>query len=285
MHHFYHFFRHEYTVSLLFWIIPGMAILGTHLWSRALKGIPARAFLINLAVLAGVGFLLDLLFAHSFFRFPDPEKVIGITIRNIPIEEFLFYIFGFWFILLLYVFNDELFLKRYNIDDRVYFRFARRLKRSVYFSFTKESLVLLAMMIVLIFGVKILLTRGAPFTLPGYALFLTFCTYVPYLFFWKITKYFLNMPALIFTVAITTLISIIWEVTLALPRGYWNYNPEYMVGIFIPVWSNLPVEAVTVWVFSSLIILSFEYTKLILHRNASRVPKATQTSSPDMPER
>jgi hypothetical protein len=73
-----------------------------------------------------------------------------------------------------------------------------------------------------------------------------------------------------FTMLITTLISIIWEVTLALPRGYWNYNPEYMLGISIEPWNNLPVEAVSVWIFCSLIILSYEYTKIWLQRRMSR---------------
>jgi hypothetical protein len=105
---------------------------------------------------------------------------------------------------------------------------------------------------------------------PGYILFLTIFAYVPWIFFQRVTRDFLNSRALVFTVLITVCISIIWEVTLALPRGYWNYNHEYMIGFFVGPWSSLPVEAITVWVFSSLIILSYEYTKLLFHRNAFR---------------
>lgn len=268
------FLHHQYTISLLFWIVPGVAILVTHRWNRILSGIAGKAFLINLAIMAGIGFLLDLLFAHHFFRFPNPEMVLGITIRNIPVEEFLFYILGFWFILLLYLFNDEYFLRRYNVDSLKYHRFARRLKRSVILHVTKDSIVSFAGLIVIIFALKWLCSTEKGFCLPGYALFLAISAYIPFLFFWKITRYFVNFPALVFTVIITTLISIIWEVTLALPRGYWNYNPEYMLGIFVSFWHNLPIEAVTVWIFSSLIILTFEYTKILLHRREKHPPAA-----------
>ncbi len=42
-------------------------------------------------------------------------------------------------------------------------------------------------------------------------------------------------------------ISIIWEATLGVPYLWWTYRPEEMVGIFIPGWANLPIEAVMVW--------------------------------------
>jgi hypothetical protein len=255
----------EYTLSLLFWIVP-LVLMGGELWRRrSLGGIQRKALAINLVILAGVGFVLDLLFAHLFFKFPDPSMTMGFNIRGIPVEEFLFYLLGFWFIIILYVFNDELFLSRYNRDDGYYVRFARRIRRIIYLSATRKSVLwLLILVSVFVILKRLLHPEGA--MLPGYILFLTAFAYVPYLFFWKITKSLVNRQALVFTIVVTTLISIVWEVTLALPRGYWNYNHDYMLGISIPAWDSLPVEAVTVWIFCSLIVLLYEYTKVILQR-------------------
>jgi hypothetical protein len=70
----------------------------------------------------------------------------------------------------------------------------------------------------------------------------------------------------------TVLISIIWEVTLALPRGYWNYQHAAMIGIFIPVWAQLPIEAVTVWIFCTLVIMVYEFVKIYFFTSAPSVP-------------
>ncbi len=259
----------EYTVSLLFWIAPVFA-MGVFLHEKKLlKPVQAQALAINLAVFACIGFLLDLLFAQRFFRFPNPAMTLCITIRNIPVEEFLFYLFGFWFIVLLYVFNDEYFLRRYKKHDRHYAAYARRIKK-VFVLFFKPGHLLLFLLAMA--GCTLLKRRINPAgpLVPEYLLFLSVSAYVPFIFFWRLTRAFVNFRALALVVVITTLISIIWEVTLALPRGYWNYNHQYMLGIFIPAWSSLPVEAVTVWIFCSLIVLSYEYTKILLHRRKGR---------------
>lgn len=52
-----------------------------------------------------------------------------------------------------------------------------------------------------------------------------------------------------------------------------------MVGVFISPWGNLLIEAVTVWIFSSLIILSYEYTKVILHRDVAKKVLAVKLRS------
>jgi len=44
------------------------------------------------------------------------------------------------------------------------------------------------------------------------------------------------------------LISMFWEATLAVPYGWWGYQPQQMMGLFIGVWANLPIEAVLVWI-------------------------------------
>ena len=259
----------EYTLSLLFWIIPVFAIFTFLHLRRMLGQVQKKALYFNLIILSAIGFILDLIFARIFFIFPNPKMTLGINIEAIPVEEFIFYLFGFWFIILLYVFCDEYFLLKYNKDDRLYLNFARRIKGLIYFHKNRKFIAVSVFCLILFIALKQWFNPGRVF-LPGYIMFLAVFAYFPYVFFWRITRSFLNKRALILVVIVTTLISIIWEVTLALPRGYWNYNHDYMIGIFIPVWSSLPIEAVTVWIFSSLIILSYEYTKIYLLRRTQQ---------------
>ena len=49
----------------------------------------------------------------------------------------------------------------------------------------------------------------------------------------------------------------LWEVTLALPYGWWNFRDEQMLGIRITAWDFLPIEEVYVWIavtYSSVIV-------------------------------
>ena len=255
----------EYTLSLLIWIIP-IILMWCFFWGRdLLKPVQKEALGLNIAVLAGVGCLLDLLFAKFFFRFPDKAQTLGIDIKGIPIEEFIFYVTGFWFIIFFYVFCDEYFLLKYNKSDDIYAKFAKRLKKKIYAQFTHKYVWLC----LFLFGSAVVFKAALGTTegwLPGYFLFLTLFAYVPFVLFYKVTRKLVNSRAFFMTVLLTTLISVIWEVTLALPRGYWNYNPNQMVGFFLSAWSWLPIEAVTVWLFSSLIIFGYEYTKVVLFK-------------------
>jgi lycopene cyclase domain-containing protein len=255
----------EYTISLLLWIAPVVGISIFFHFNKTLKSVQLKALVLNLIIFAGIGFVLDLAFAHRFFTFPDPAMTLGIKIRNIPVEEFLFYLFGFWFIVFFYAFNDEFFLRKYNKDDRHYINYARRIKKMLVVFCKPWHCFLFVTVLAGFVLLKHRINPAGPI-LPGYLIFLSISAYVPFIFFWRLTRTFVNVRALVLVVTLTSLISIIWEVTLALPRGYWNYNHDYMLGIFIHVWDSLPIEAVTVWIFCSLIILCYEYTKICLHR-------------------
>jgi hypothetical protein len=59
------------------------------------------------------------------------------------------------------------------------------------------------------------------------------------------------------------LISLLWEVTLALPYGWWNFQHRQMIGLFIGAWNDLPIEEVCLWIavtYATVII--FEIVKL-----------------------
>jgi len=250
---------HEYTVSLLIWIVPIFVLTVFFINKRLLSPEKSFALILTIAILAAAGCTLDLLFAKSFFLFPNPRAVIGLTIKGIPIEEFIFYVTGFWFVVFMYVFCDEYFLLKYNVPDKKYARFRARLKRTLFVNI-KSAWHGLFLIIAALIAKRLLNPSGA--LVPGYFIFLAMAAYIPSALFYRVTKLFINWRAFLFSMVATVLISIIWEVTLALPRGYWNYQHGAMLGIFIGVWHDLPLEAVTVWLFCSLVIMVYEYIKI-----------------------
>jgi hypothetical protein len=249
----------EYTVSLLIWVVPLVVLAMLFIKKRLLSPEKWFALLVSVGIMAFVGIALDLMFAGRFFTFPEPRAVLGITIRYKPVEEFVFYITGFWFILFFYVFCDEWYLVKYNVPDKKYARYRSRLKKLV---FIRISGVFWA---IGFFAAAVLIKRifnpGGDL-IPGYFTFLLIVAYVPFILFIRVTRHFVNGPAFMFSLVLTMLISVIWEVTLALPRGYWGYQEGAMMGIFIEVWHRLPMEAVTVWVFCTLVILVYEFLKI-----------------------
>jgi hypothetical protein len=44
------------------------------------------------------------------------------------------------------------------------------------------------------------------------------------------------------------LISLLWEVTLAVPYGWWNFRDDQMIGVRITAWARLPIEEIVLWV-------------------------------------
>jgi len=227
------------------------------------------ALFATIAILSSVGITLDLLYAHRFFIFNNPESICGILINKIPVEEFVFYITGFWFILFVYVFCDEWFLSKYNVPDEDYARYRAVLKFK--FVLHLKSLWIVPVLIVIGTLLKRMINPGGDF-IPGYFSFLVIVAYVPAFLFFNVTRYFVNWRSFLFSMMLTIIISITWEVTLAIPNGYWLYNKGAMLGIFIKTWHDLPIEAVTVWVFSTLIILVYEFLKICYFTPQPSVP-------------
>ncbi len=259
----------EYTLSLLIWIVPIGAMSVFFIRKRLLSPEKILALAITIALLAAIGCVLDLLFAHSFFTFPDHDKTIGIYIFGIPVEEFVFYITGFWFVLFVYVFCDEFWLARYNIPDKRYLRYRSRLRRTLFLN--PAGFVSGFVLICAGCAIKLAINpEGMP--LPGYFVFLVFMAYTPMILFHRTARNFVNWPAYSVCVILTLLISVIWEVTLALPRGYWGYRRGAMLGLYIGVWNDLPIEAITVWIFCSLVVLVYEYLKIVFFTPHSNVP-------------
>jgi Lycopene cyclase len=244
-----------YTWSLLLFIIP-IAALAWWFVSRPDLKFPRAAFWRTIAVLAPVGFLLDLLFGNAFFVFQNKPATLGIDIPArggaIPIEEFVFYLTGFMLVLLSYIWCDEYWMSAYNIPD--YEAATIGMSRIVRFHFASVILGL-----VLIVGAVVYrkFFSAAPAGFPWYFIYLTCASLIPSAGFFKTAQRFINWRAFSFTFFLVLLISLLWEVTLALPYGWWRYHDESMIGLKIGAWSDLPIEAPCVWMavtFTTVIV-------------------------------
>lgn len=245
-----------YTWSLALFLLP-LAYLVAWLLLHPEYRIQKRAVLTTLAILVPLGFVLDLLYAHTFFTFPNTGAVSGLEIPGrgggIPVEEFVFYVSGFVFVLLLYIWADEAWMERYNLPlDDAAFRQAPPVLR-FHLGSVVTALVLLAAAVLY----KKLLADD-PEGFPWYWTYLLAAAFVPSAGFFRTVRRFVNWRAFSFTFVLVLLISLTWEASLASPYGWWGYQPEAMTGLFITAWNHLPVEAVFVW-------LAVTYTTVIVY--------------------
>jgi hypothetical protein len=239
---------HGYTWSLLLFIIPSAVIAGWFVPSEGLR-IPQRAFLWTLLILVPLGFFLDFFFAQWFFCYPNRGATLGILAPAlghwVPAEEYVFYLTGFFTVLLLYVWLGEYWLAAYNVPD--YPAEARKMRRLLQFHPTS-----LAIAVVLIgaayFYKKHFALPVDQAGLPGYFTFLVGGALAPAISFFPVARRFINWRALSLTLFLMLLISLLWEATLAVPYNWWNFQHREMIGLFIGAWSGLPVEEICVWI-------------------------------------
>ena len=199
---------------------------------------------------------------NVFFCFPNPRATLGIPApafgHSVPIEEYVFYFTGFITILLLYVWLSEYWLAAYTVED--YRGEARALPKLL--QFHPISLIVGVVLIVAAVAYKHWLSDVRP-GLPGYFIVLVVGGLVPSISFYPVTRRFINWRALSLTMYFILLVSMLWEATLALPYGWWNYQHAAMMGIFIGAWSDLPIEAVLVWLAVTYgTVILFEAVKI-----------------------
>ena len=270
-----------YTVSLLLFILP---ILALAFWLVPNDGvrISKKSFVRTIALLFPLGVILDFFFAHLFLRFPNPAATLGIPapalgncdrchiflgspdhilIGSVPIEEYIFYFTGFVFVLLLYIWLDEYWLAAYGIraDARERTEFARLLQ------FHPASLVLGLLLIALAIFFRRYYNLHHPLEpagFPGYFLFLVAAALGPAAIIFPAALPVINWRAFSLVLFVTLLTSLLWEATLGVPYGWWDYQHGEMVGVFVTAWNGLPVEAICVWVAVSFeTVIVFEVVK------------------------
>jgi hypothetical protein len=250
-----------YTVSLLLFLVPIVVIAFWFIPREEIK-ISRTAFWWTIGILFPLGALLDFLFASHFFLFPNPGATLGIKAPAlggwVPVEEYIFYFTGFLAILLLYIWLDEYWLSAYAVPGRSEERtgFQRLLR------FHPESLLLAAGLIAAAFVYRRIFAPTLP-GFPEYFLFLVLGALLPSAILFPSARPVINWRALSLTMFMILLISLLWEVTLALPYGWWNFQDDAMIGLRITAWSRLPIEEIVVWI-------AVTWATVIVYENVKR---------------
>lgn len=244
-----------YTISLLLFVVPSLAIL---LWFLPQEGLTVSKHSLawTVGLLFPLGGVLDFFFARYFFVFPNPSAVSGIRAPalggGVPLEEYAFYLGGFITVVLLYVWLDEYWLAAYSVPVSS----ERRIDFDRLLHFHPESLLLAVVLIAAAFGYQHFILR-VPGRFPGYFLFLVLAALLPSTMLLPTARPVINWRALSLTMFIMLVTSLMWEVTLALPYGWWNFREQQMLGIRVTAWDWLPIEEVYVWIavtYSSIIV-------------------------------
>ncbi|WP_263383619.1 hypothetical protein [Granulicella arctica] len=244
-----------YAMSLLLFIVPSASILFWFIPQEGLK-FSRRAFGWSVALLFPLGGALDFFFAQYFFIYPNVSATLGIKVpalgQSVPLEEYAFYLLGFVTVLLLYIWLDEYWLSAYTVpalsQQRITFD---RLLRFHPASFILGGALLLAALFYERYIAK------DPTKFPGYFVFLVLCAFIPSTALLPTARPVINWRALSLTMFMMLVTSLLWEVTLALPYGWWNFRPQQMLGVRITAWSLLPVEEIYVWIavtYASVIV-------------------------------
>ena len=235
-----------YTVSLLLFIVPILVIAFWFVPQEGVK-IEKKSFWWTIGLLFPIGAGLDFFFARYFFVFPNPSATLGIKApalgAPVPIEEYAFYLTGFLCVLLLYLWLDQYWLAAYNVETESTQRkeFHRLLKLH------PES-ILLAMLLVAAAILYKKFFSPSPSGFPGYFIFLALTALVPSSALLPSTRSVINWRAFSLATFFVLLVSLMWEVTLAIPYGWWNFRDEQMLGVRITAWGQLPIEEVCLWI-------------------------------------
>lgn len=282
-----------YTVSLVLVFVPFLALIYWYFRypnrHRPFAGVLAQSIGITIVLWC----LIDIVAAPSIFQFPNCKATIqcyvpawlpgnGLT-GAFPVEEFLFYVFACVLILMLYIGSSEIWFYSGSPPD---LEAAARDAIPIW-SVNPRPLIVAAALIGLgvYFKYELAPPSPAPAPIPaecagggwcfghhqlpqppaaegtGFPLYLTILVVVVLvpagMMFEKLSA-IVNARALQFTILITVLISLVWEVTLALPYGWWGYNHHWMVGLRVPAWFGLPVESVLLWLAAAWGIV-FQY--------------------------
>jgi hypothetical protein len=236
--------RYAYTWSLLAFVLPLLLMvhwLRRHApaaWADVAAHGPA-----TLAVLVPMGLALNLMLADVLFVYPQCRAVIGLRIEvpigadrvGVPVEEYLFYVFGFSFILMSYVF----FAHHSNAPNHTR-KSPRAPSRTLKFVFFSGCPTIAAALI---------LRPDAGIGTPVYLQYLVVLPLALTMAFARRACRSLDRAGFACCAGFTIALSFVMEALLALPRGWWGYNPAMMCGI--DLMPGLPIEAVLVWVLSA----------------------------------
>lgn len=260
-----------YTWSLLIFVIP-VAVLTWHFFVDWAGRMDRRAFYIAVAAFAISGIGLDITLGNTFFSFPNKEATLGIMlpgwvfgtgwVRNIPIEELVFYVSGNLFTLLAYLWGTHVWFARYNPDGYI------DLPKNTRGMFQPHwgSLVYAVVLIVAALIVKRFLPAPLNEGFPGYFIFEVCVLFCPTFVLFRSVSKWINWRAMSLSIMLMWLLSVIWEATLALPYGWWAFDKDQMIGIFVWGWHDLPIEEVVLWTLAPWVTsMTYEAVRLFVH--------------------
>jgi hypothetical protein len=176
---------------------------------------------------------------------------------RVPLEELLFYAMGPVAMVLVYACADERWLSKYNPRDDLLD--LKLIQLSPRLAIVAAAAAVAALVLWRVNG-----------TFPTYFAFLAAAAVLPAMFLYRTIGNLTNWPAFAVTTLYVLVTSVIWEVTLAIPRQWWGYEPSGMMGLTITAWSRgdaiFPVEAAVVWLFAPFAsILTYEFAKALTH--------------------
>jgi hypothetical protein len=262
--------RLTYFTSLALWGIPIL-----YLWpvfrmiTAEGTGRRRRALRWSAGTIVLLGVVLDFVFGHLTLQFPGCSEPQGAgpyllclpALRGrIPVEELLFYAMGPVAMVLVYACADERWLSKYNpADDLVDLKLIQISPRLA--------------VVAAVSALAALVLWRVNGTFPTYFAFLVAGAVLPAMFLYRTIGHLTNWPAVAVTVLYVVVTSLIWEVTLAIPRQWWTYEPSGMIGVTVSAWSRgdaiFPVEAAAVWLFGPFSsILIYEFAKALTHQRA-----------------
>jgi hypothetical protein len=283
----------NYTWSLLNFIVPGALILGWFLLTPGEELRPIRkAIWATLGLLVPLGAILNLFFAADFFLYPNPQAVCGWMLPSlgffrvdwthpIPIEELVFYVTGFAAMLLVYLWGNEFFVRRYSVRDHA----AEVAHRPALVRLAIGPVIAAVAIVGAGWAYKRFIAGEDGF--PGYLAYLILIPFVVTFTLLEVARPFINWQAFTLMLLYILGISVLWEVSLALPGGWWDYQPSRMIGIRIGRWNQLPLEAVLVWFLAAFAtVVVFEAMKVFFaHPERPQRHVSLVVDDPPAPER
>jgi hypothetical protein len=263
-----------YTVSLLIYLVPLTTLMSWFYRTHAPGSFRRIALRWTLWMLVPIGFGLDFLFGNLFFLFPNTGAILGWYVPgfsfetgglvwDIPVEEYVFYFAGFFTLLLLYIWCNQVWVPAYGVSDYSDTSNHPPYIVRIHWRTLGIGAALLAAAVVY---KKVLAPEHLRAGFPLYMAFLLLVAVIPGMLLHRCSRPFVNWRAFSITLMWVLLTSLLWEATLASPFGWWRYEPTWMMGLHISAWADLPVEAVVLWIAVSYTTISvYETVKVYLH--------------------
>ena len=211
--------RLTYFTSLAFWGIPILYLWPVfNMLTAEGTGRRRRALRYAAGTIVVLGIVLDFVFGFLTLRFPGCSEPAGAgpylwclpaVHGSVPVEELLFYAMGPVAMVLVYACADERWLSKYNPNDDLLD--LKLIQLSPRLAIVAAGAAVMALVLWRVNG-----------TFPTYFVFISAGAVLPAMFLYRTIGNLTNWPAFAVTMLYVIVTSLIWEVTLAIPRQWWD---------------------------------------------------------------